>query len=74
MSKDRLFHAVIRNIYFPEQTIQSGIGMLRLKCLMLEDRTGNRIGCNSLLLPPYLKRVKNLRELLACLIPAMHIQ
>ncbi|MGP1923919.1 MAG: hypothetical protein ACTS73_02980 [Arsenophonus sp. NEOnobi-MAG3] len=61
-------HAVVHNGYLPERTLyRLVLAILRLKTIRLEDRIDNGICFNSLLLPPYLKRIKSNEELLAYL-------
>jgi transposase-like protein len=54
--------AIVRNGYLPERTIQTGLGDIPVKVPKVRDRTGGGIKFNSQLLPPYLKRTKNLAE------------
>jgi transposase-like protein len=56
--------AVVRKGYLPERTIQTGIGEAEIKIPKVRDRSGSGIKFNSSLLPPYLKRAKNINELL----------
>lgn len=56
--------AVVRNGYLPERTIQTGIGDLPIKVPKVRDRSGSGIKFNSTILPPYLKRSKNMEELI----------
>lgn len=56
--------AVVRNGYLPSRTIQTGIGDVEIKVPKVRDRSGSGICFNSTLLPPYLKRAKNVEELL----------
>ena len=56
--------AVVRKGYLPERTIQTGIGEVEIKIPKVRDRSGSGIKFNSSLLPPYLKRAKNINELL----------
>jgi len=54
--------AVVRNGYLPERTIQPGLGDIPVKVPKVRDRSGQGIKFNSQLVPPYLKRTKNLEE------------
>jgi transposase-like protein len=56
--------AVVRNGHLPVRTIQSGIGSIKVQVPKVRDRSGSGIKFNSALLPPYLKRTKNMEELL----------
>ena len=56
--------AVVRNGYLPARTIQTGLGDVPIKVPKVRDRSGAGIKFNSQLLPPYLKRTKNIEELL----------
>ena len=58
--------AVTRNGYLPERTIQTGIGDIAVKVLPAADRrkNGAKIRFTSSILPPYLKRTKNVEEML----------
>lgn len=57
-------HAVVRNGYLPQRTIQTGIGDVEVKVPKVRARSGNGIGFNSALLPPYLKRATSVEALL----------
>ncbi len=54
--------AVVRNGHLPERTIQTGLGDIPVKVPKVRDRSGGGIKFNSQLVPPYLKRTKNLEE------------
>ena len=56
--------AVVRNGYLPERTIQTGLGDIEVKVPKVRDRSGSGIKFNSSLIPPYLKRTKNIEEFL----------
>lgn len=56
--------SVVRNGYLPSRSIQTGIGEVEIKVPKIRDRTGQGIKFNSSLLPPYLKRTKNIEELI----------
>ena len=56
--------SVVRNGYLPSRSIQTGIGEVAIKVPKIRDRTGQGIKFNSSLLPPYLKRTKNIEELI----------
>ena len=54
---------VVRNGYFPERTIQTGLGYIPVKAPRVRDRAG-AIRFSSQILPPYLRRTKSIAELL----------
>lgn len=56
--------AVVRNGYQPERSIQTGLGDIKVKVPKVRDRSKSGIKFNSKLVPPYLKRTKNLEELI----------
>lgn len=56
--------AVVRNGYLPGRTIQTGIGDVDVRVPKVRDRCGTGAKFNSNLLPPYLKRARNIEELL----------
>lgn len=53
---------VVRNGYLPERTIQTGLGDIAVKIPKVRDRKGEGVRFNSQLVPPYLKRAKNIEE------------
>ena len=55
---------VVRNGYLPERSIQTGLGDIEVKVPKVRDRSGSGIKFNSSLVPPYLKRTKNIEEFL----------
>ncbi|MBD1578055.1 IS256 family transposase, partial [Vibrio sp. S11_S32] len=55
---------VVRNGYQPERTIQTGLGDIEVKIPKVRDRKKEGIKFNSTLVPPYLKRTKNIEELI----------
>jgi putative transposase len=55
---------VVRNGYLPERSIQIGLGDMAVKVPKVRDRSGSGIKFNSSLVPPYLKRTKNIEEFL----------
>ena len=57
-------HAVVRNGYLPERTVQTGIGEVEIRVPKVRDRSGGGARFNSALLPPYLKRARSLEELI----------
>lgn len=59
--------AIVRNGYLPERTVQTGVGNLPIKVPRTRDREGLGRTFTSALLPPYLKRAKNIEELLPLL-------
>lgn len=56
--------AVVRNGYLPERSIQTGLGDVDVKIPKVRDRSGQGIKFTSKLVPPYLKRTKNIEEFL----------
>lgn len=56
--------AVVRNGHLPERSIQTGLGDIAVKVPKVRDRSGVGIKFNSNLVPPYLKRTKNIEEFL----------
>lgn len=55
---------VVRNGHLPERALQTGLGDIIVKVPKVRDRTGSGIKFNSTLVPPYLKRTKNIEELI----------
>ena len=58
---------VVRNGHAPERRIQTGIGPIEVRRPRVRDRgdgDGEPIGFTSAVLPPYLRRTRNLEELL----------
>jgi putative transposase len=58
---------VVRNGHLPERSIQTGIGSIAVKIPRLRDRSGSGIKYTSNLVPRYLRRTKNIEELLPVL-------
>jgi putative transposase len=58
---------VVRNGHLPERSIQTGIGPIAVKVPRLRDRSGTGIKYTSNLVPRYLRRTKNIEELLPVL-------
>ena len=56
--------AVVRNGYLPERQVQTGIGSVSVSVPKVRDRSGSGIRFNSRVVPPYLRRSKNLNELI----------
>lgn len=56
--------AVVCNGHLPERTLQTGLGDITVKVPKVRDRTRSRIKFNSKLIPPYLKRTKDIEELI----------
>jgi transposase-like protein len=56
--------AVVRNGYLPARSIQTGLGDIAVKVPKVRDRSESGIKFNSSLVPPYLKRAKNIEEFL----------
>ena len=59
--------AVTRNGHLPERKIQTGIGEITVRIPKTRDRSGGGIKFTSALVPPYLKRTKDIAELLPVL-------
>jgi len=57
-------HQIIRNGYLPEREIQTGIGLVKVKVPKIRDKSCSGIKFNSALLPPYLRKTKNVEEVL----------
>ena len=58
---------MVRNGYLPERDIQSGIGPIPVKAPRVRDRLGDssqRIPFSSSILPPYLRRIRSMEELI----------
>ena len=59
---------VVRHGYLPEREIQTGIGLVAVRCPRVRDRgagaAGGRIRFSSAILPPYLRRTRSIEELL----------
>lgn len=55
---------IVRNGYLPERIIQTGIGDIEVEVPRTRDRGGEGITFHSALLPPYLKRTKQMDELI----------
>ncbi|MPY22318.1 hypothetical protein FM037_09040 [Shewanella psychropiezotolerans] len=58
---------VVRNGYQPERTIQTGLGDIPVKVPKVRDRKKEGVKFNSSLIPPYLKKTKNIEELISWL-------
>ena len=63
---ERGHRLVVRNGRLPERTIQSGIGSIQLKVPRVNDRRKDR-RFNSAILPPYLRKVPSLENLIPTL-------
>ena len=55
---------IVKNGHQPERTIQTGLGDIDVKIPKVRDRKKEGIKFNSALIPPYLKRTKNIEELI----------
>ena len=64
LGDDRGRRLVVRNGYLPQREIQTGIGAVAVRVPKNRDRSGSGIKFNSALLPPYLRRTKQIEELL----------
>jgi putative transposase len=63
--KDSLGHSqIVRNGYLPERNLQTGLGDILIRVPRTRDRRTQGIKFTSLLLPPYLKRTKNMQDVL----------
>ena len=72
-SNDRLEdgrRSVVRNGYLPERFVQTGIGDVAVKVPKVRDRSGKKRKFTSNIVPPYLKRSKDVAELL----PALYLK
>ena len=72
-SDDRLKdgrRSVVRNGYLPERLVQTGIGDVAVKVPKVRDRAGKKRKFTSNIVPPYLKRSKDVSELL----PALYLK
>ena len=58
---------VVRNGYLPERNIQTGIGDICVKIPRVRDRSRSGIQFTSNLIPKYMRRTKNIEELLPVL-------
>jgi putative transposase len=67
LQDQRSLSQVVRNGYLPERAIQTGIGPIQVKVPRIRDRSGQGIKFTSSLVPPYLRRSKNIEELLPVL-------
>jgi len=56
--------SIIRNGYLPKRTIQTGAGDVEVQIPKVRDRSGRGIKFNSNLVPPYLKRTREVEEFL----------
>ena len=56
--------AIVRNGFLPDRTVQTGIGDVEVKVPKVRDRRHSGVKFNSNLLPAYLKRAKNIAELI----------
>ncbi|ALU43208.1 IS256 family transposase [Pseudoalteromonas rubra] len=54
---------VVRNGFQPERMIQTGLGDIPVRVPKVRDRKDKEVKFNSKLVPPYLKRTKNIEEL-----------
>lgn len=64
LKDDQGRQAVVRNGYWPERTIMTGVGEVEIQVPKVRDRSGSGIKFNSSLLPPYLKRSQSVEEVL----------
>lgn len=67
LCEERGHRAVVRNGYQPERSIVTGVGPVAVKVPKTRDRSGQRIGFRSSLVPPYLKKTRRVEELLPLL-------
>ena len=59
--------AIVRNGFLPERSLQTGVGDVEVRIPKVRDRSGTGVKFNSSLIPPYLKRTKNVATLLPLL-------
>lgn len=55
---------VVRNGYLPAREIQTGVGPVTVQVPKVRDRSGSGVKFHSALLPPYLRRTRQIEELL----------
>lgn len=55
---------IVKNGHQPERSIQTGLGDIGVKIPKVRDRKKEGVKFNSTLIPPYLKRTKNIEELI----------
>jgi len=55
---------IVKNGHHPERSIQTGLGDIDVKIPKVRDRKNGGVKFNSTLIPPYLKRKKNIEELI----------
>ena len=55
---------IVKNGHQPERSIQTGLGDIDVKIPKVRDRKKEGVKFNSTLIPPYLKRTKNIEELI----------
>jgi transposase-like protein len=55
---------VVRNGYLPEREIQTGLGGVKVQVPKVRDKSRQEIKFNSNLIPPYLRKTKNVEDLL----------
>lgn len=55
---------IVKNGHHPERSIQTGLGDINVKIPKVRDRKKAGVKFNSTLIPPYLKRTKNIEELI----------
>ena len=58
---------IVRNGYLPARKIQTGVGPIDVQIPRIRDRGRSGITYNSSLVPPYLRRTKNIEDLLPVL-------
>ncbi len=55
---------VVRNGYFPEREIVTGVGSVTVKIPKVRDRSGGGVKFNSSLVPPYVRKAKRVEAAL----------
>lgn len=55
---------IVRNGYLPERELQTGIGPVAVKVPKIRDKRGQGVKFNSTLLPPYVRKTRNIEEML----------
>jgi len=58
---------IVRNGYLPKRNLQTGVGSIEIKVPRTRDRSCSGIKFSSQIVPPYLRRTKNIEELLPVL-------
>jgi len=59
--------SVVRNGYLPERNVQTGIGDIKVKIPRIRDPSDSGINFSSPLIPKYMRRTRNIEEVLPIL-------